>query len=176
MDLGQRLLSPVDGDLRRPHLRSGGDLSRPGGDRPLLGRGAARRVPPHHRHGEHHCRGHAARLRDHRHLFRGRVSRQGRGPAAARLHGPGLCPRRGHRRHRPGRLAIRSLPLFGEPGRVLQAHWLPACLMALATAVVFVNSALLVGLKRPFAGSSPTRSSGRCWWLGVRASHDGGHR
>jgi len=42
--------------------------------------------------------------------------------------------------------------LFGEPGRVLVAHWLPACLMALATAVVYCNSALLVGLKRPFAG------------------------
>lgn len=42
--------------------------------------------------------------------------------------------------------------LFGEPGGVLVAHWLPACLMALATAVVYCNSALLVGLKRPFAG------------------------
>lgn len=42
--------------------------------------------------------------------------------------------------------------LFGEPGRVLTAHWLPACLMTLATAVVYCNSALLVGLKRPFAG------------------------
>jgi O-antigen/teichoic acid export membrane protein len=42
--------------------------------------------------------------------------------------------------------------LFGEPGRVLAGHWLPACLMAIATAVVYCNSALLVGLKRPFAG------------------------
>ena len=42
--------------------------------------------------------------------------------------------------------------LFGEPGRVLAAHWLPACLMAVATAVVYCNSALLVGLRRPFAG------------------------
>jgi O-antigen/teichoic acid export membrane protein len=42
--------------------------------------------------------------------------------------------------------------LFGEPGRVLAGHWLPACLMAVATAVVYCNSALLVGLKRPFAG------------------------
>jgi len=42
--------------------------------------------------------------------------------------------------------------LFGEPGRVIAAHWLPACLMAIATAVVYCNSALLVGLKRPFAG------------------------
>lgn len=42
--------------------------------------------------------------------------------------------------------------LFGEPGRVLADHWLAACLMAIATAVVYCNSALLVGLKRPFAG------------------------
>jgi len=42
--------------------------------------------------------------------------------------------------------------LFGEPGKVLLEHWLPACLMALATAVVYCNSALLVGLKRPYAG------------------------
>lgn len=41
---------------------------------------------------------------------------------------------------------------FGEPGRVLAEHWLAACLMAVATAVVYCNSALLVGLKRPFAG------------------------
>jgi O-antigen/teichoic acid export membrane protein len=37
-------------------------------------------------------------------------------------------------------------PLFGEPGAVLSAYWLPACIMALATATVLVNSALLVGL------------------------------
>lgn len=42
--------------------------------------------------------------------------------------------------------------LFGEPGKVLIEHWLPACLMAVATAVVYCNCALLVGLKRPFAG------------------------
>jgi O-antigen/teichoic acid export membrane protein len=42
--------------------------------------------------------------------------------------------------------------LLGEPGRVLAQHWLAACLMAIATAVVYCNSALLVGLKRPFAG------------------------
>ncbi len=42
--------------------------------------------------------------------------------------------------------------LIGEPGRVLADHWLAACLMAIATAVVYCNSALLVGLKRPFAG------------------------
>ena len=42
--------------------------------------------------------------------------------------------------------------LLGEPGRVLAAHWVPACLMAIATAAVYCNSALLVGLKRPFVG------------------------
>lgn len=52
-------------------------------------------------------------------------------------------------------LAVAGYPLaslFGEPGRVLLVHWLPACLMALATAVVYCNSALLVGLRRPLAG------------------------
>src|SRR5206468_1582 len=42
--------------------------------------------------------------------------------------------------------------LFGEPGRILTGHWVPAVLLAFGTAVVFVSSALLVGLKRPFAG------------------------
>lgn len=42
--------------------------------------------------------------------------------------------------------------LFGEAGRDLQQHWIPACLLAFGTAMVFVNGALLVGLKRPFAG------------------------
>ncbi|MDC9824140.1 polysaccharide biosynthesis C-terminal domain-containing protein [Devosia sp. ZB163] len=41
---------------------------------------------------------------------------------------------------------------FGEPGKVLTAHWIPACLMALATGAVYCNTALLVGLRRPFAG------------------------
>lgn len=41
---------------------------------------------------------------------------------------------------------------FGDPGRVLQAHWLPAVLLCVATALVFVSGAMLVGLKRPFAG------------------------
>lgn len=44
------------------------------------------------------------------------------------------------------------ISFLGEPGRVLAAHWVPAGLMALATATVFVNSAILVGLKRPLAG------------------------
>ena len=42
--------------------------------------------------------------------------------------------------------------LFGEPGRILMSHWVPACLLAFGTAMVFVSGALLVGLKRPFAG------------------------
>lgn len=42
--------------------------------------------------------------------------------------------------------------LLGEPGKAIVAHWLPAVVMALATATVFVNSSILVGLKRPLAG------------------------
>ncbi len=42
--------------------------------------------------------------------------------------------------------------LFGEPGKVLAMHWLPAAILAIATAMVFVSGAMLVGLKRPFAG------------------------
>lgn len=44
------------------------------------------------------------------------------------------------------------LPLLGHSGDVLAAHWLPVVIMAIATAVVYCNSSLLVGLKRPFAG------------------------
>ena len=154
MDLRQRLALAVDDDLRRPHLRRGADLPRPGGHRPLLGRGAARRVSPHHRGGEPHRRGHAARLRDHRHLLRGRVSRQGRGPAAARLHGAAPT---GHvvvaGDHRLCRSAIRSLPAVRRArARCCRRIGCRRASWRLATAVVFVNSALLVGLKRPFAG------------------------
>jgi O-antigen/teichoic acid export membrane protein len=42
--------------------------------------------------------------------------------------------------------------MFGEPGRALAAHWLPAAVLAIATATVLVSGAMLVGLKRPFAG------------------------
>ena len=42
--------------------------------------------------------------------------------------------------------------LFGEPGKVLAMHWLPAAILCVATAMVFVSGAMLVGLKRPFAG------------------------
>lgn len=61
-----------------------------------------------------------------------------------------------------GHVAIASVLLFvfgyplaamlGEPGKVLTIYWLPGTIMATATAVVLVNSALLVGLKRPLAG------------------------
>lgn len=69
---------------------------------------------------------------------------------------------RGFMRRAYGHVTVMSLLLLvggyplvgflGAPGEVLRAHWLPACLMAFATAVVYCNSALLVGLKRPFAG------------------------
>lgn len=52
-------------------------------------------------------------------------------------------------------LAFAGYPLagmFGEPGRILMGHWVPACLLAFGTSMVFVSGALLVGLKRPFAG------------------------
>jgi len=42
--------------------------------------------------------------------------------------------------------------LFGVPGRVFAAHWLPACLLAFSTALIFVSGAVLIGLKRPYAG------------------------
>ena len=42
--------------------------------------------------------------------------------------------------------------VFGEAGRVFLMHWAPSCLLAFATAMVFVTSSLLVGLKRPLAG------------------------
>ena len=42
--------------------------------------------------------------------------------------------------------------LFGEAGAAMAAHWLPAIILAIATAMVFVSGAMLVGLKRPFAG------------------------
>ncbi|HWA20210.1 MAG TPA: lipopolysaccharide biosynthesis protein [Devosia sp.] len=52
-------------------------------------------------------------------------------------------------------LAVLGYPLaglFGAPGEVMQAHWVPAIILAFASAMVLVNGALLVGLKRPFAG------------------------
>jgi len=42
--------------------------------------------------------------------------------------------------------------MFGEPGKVFTGHWVPACLLAFSTAVIFVTGAILIGLKRPLAG------------------------
>lgn len=42
--------------------------------------------------------------------------------------------------------------LLGAPGHIVQAHWGAVALMTFATALVYCNSALLVGLKRPYAG------------------------
>ncbi|MBD8064246.1 polysaccharide biosynthesis C-terminal domain-containing protein [Devosia sp. PTR5] len=44
------------------------------------------------------------------------------------------------------------LGLIGQGNSVLAEHLVPVVLLAFATAIVYVNSALLVGLKRPFAG------------------------
>jgi O-antigen/teichoic acid export membrane protein len=45
-----------------------------------------------------------------------------------------------------------ALPLVGSSAAVIERHWLAAVVMTVATAMVYCNSALLVGLKRPFAG------------------------
>ena len=44
------------------------------------------------------------------------------------------------------------LTLLGQGESVLADHFVPVALLAFATAMVYVNGALLVGLKRPFAG------------------------
>lgn len=44
------------------------------------------------------------------------------------------------------------LVLLGQGESVLAQHLVPVTLFAFATAMVYVNSALLIGLKRPFAG------------------------
>lgn len=49
-----------------------------------------------------------------------------------------------------GGLAV--LGNFGEPGRILLTFWLPACLMAIANALIMCNGSLMVGLKHPYAG------------------------
>jgi O-antigen/teichoic acid export membrane protein len=40
----------------------------------------------------------------------------------------------------------------GQSGHVLAVYYVPVVLLALATALVYVNGSVLVGLKRPFAG------------------------
>jgi O-antigen/teichoic acid export membrane protein len=42
--------------------------------------------------------------------------------------------------------------LFGDAGAAIASHWTPAAVLTIATAMVFVSGAMLVGLKRPFAG------------------------
>lgn len=44
------------------------------------------------------------------------------------------------------------LGIMGQGESVLAQHFIPVVLLAFATAMVYVNGALLVGLKRPFAG------------------------
>lgn len=44
------------------------------------------------------------------------------------------------------------ISMFGEAGAAMAAHWLPAAMLAISTAMVLVSGAMLVGLKRPFAG------------------------
>jgi O-antigen/teichoic acid export membrane protein len=44
------------------------------------------------------------------------------------------------------------LDVLGQGDSVLADHFIPVALLAFATAMVYVNGALLVGLKRPFAG------------------------
>ena len=44
------------------------------------------------------------------------------------------------------------LAVLGQGESVLAQHFVPVTLFAFATAMVYVNSALLIGLKRPFAG------------------------
>ena len=47
-----------------------------------------------------------------------------------------------------GRLVAETL---GGPGEVLLQHWWPLCIMTFGNALVLVSSALLIGIKRPFA-------------------------
>lgn len=44
------------------------------------------------------------------------------------------------------------LRLLGQGDSVVAAHFVPVVLLALATALVYVNGGVLVGMKRPFAG------------------------
>ena len=41
--------------------------------------------------------------------------------------------------------------MLGAPGQVLLDHWAPLCIMTFGNALVLVSSALLIGIKRPFA-------------------------
>jgi len=49
-------------------------------------------------------------------------------------------------------LGHQAMGLLGGPGRVLANFWLPISIMSFAYAMVLVNGALMVGLRRPYAG------------------------
>ncbi len=115
------------------------------------GAGAAGRISARHRHGEPDRRGDAAGLSHRRHLFRRRVSRPGRAPAASRLHHPRLWPRRG--------CACCScccgqplLALFGQGEALLAAHFVPAACSPSRRPWSMSTARCWSGLKRPFAG------------------------
>lgn len=44
------------------------------------------------------------------------------------------------------------LGLLGQGDSVVALHWVPVCMLSLATALVYVNGGVLIGLKRPMAG------------------------
>lgn len=44
---------------------------------------------------------------------------------------------------------------WSATGQRLSEMWLPICIMAVATAMIYVNGAVLIGLKRPYAGFFP---------------------
>lgn len=54
-----------------------------------------------------------------------------------------------------GVLLVFGKPLtaaLGETGTILSAMWVPAIILAAATAFIFINGAVLVGMKRPYSG------------------------
>jgi len=59
----------------------------------------------------------------------------------------------------PGILILIAAGFFAgqwsAAGQRLSDMWLPVCVMALATATIYVNGAVLIGLKRPYAGYFP---------------------
>lgn len=64
-----------------------------------------------------------------------------------------------------GHIVVPGIPLlvaagflasqWSATGQRLADMWLPVCVMALATALIYVNGAVLIGLKRPYAGFFP---------------------
>ena len=49
-------------------------------------------------------------------------------------------------------IIIPSANLFGETGQLVNLYWLPITILAISVAIIYINSAVLIGLKRPFAG------------------------